>query len=241
MRLILKLAILLYLGLLTSPLLAAGVLPLAGEWRCRLDPQDAGMAARWYATTLPEKVRLPGSLAENGLGDPVSLRTKWTATIYDSSWFFNPRLAKYRQPDHFKIPFWLTPNTYYVGPAWYQKTVDVPAAWRGRRLVLFLERAHFATRVWVDNQEVGQQISLVAPHEYDLTAALPPGAHTLTVRVDNRLETMNVGPDSHSVSDIFRAIGMALSGGWSCGRGRRFFCKACRCTPTWPGAQHWSS
>jgi hypothetical protein len=201
MRLTLKLAILLWLSLLTGPLRAADVLPLAGEWRCRLDPQDAGVAARWFATALPERVRLPGSLAENGLGDPISLRTKWTATIYDSSWFFNPRLAKYRQPDHFKIPFWLTPNAYYVGPAWYQKTVDVPAAWRGRRLVLFLERAHFATRVWVDNQEVGQQISLVAPHEYDLTAALAPGAHTLTVRVDNRLETMNVGPDSHSVSD----------------------------------------
>jgi hypothetical protein len=201
MRLAAQLSIFFWFSLLAAPLRAADVLPLAGEWRCRLDLQDAGVAARWFAMTLPEKVRLPGSLAENGLGDPVSLRTKWTATIYDSSWFFNPRLAKYRQPDNFKIPFWLTPAAYYVGPAWYQKPVDIPATWRGRRLVLFLERAHFATRVWVDNQEIGQQISLVAPHEYDLTAVLPPGAHTLTVRVDNRLETMNVGPDSHSVSD----------------------------------------
>lgn len=201
MRRAVQLSILLWLSLLAAPLRAAEVLPLAGEWRCRLDPQDAGVAARWFATVLPSKVRLPGSLAENGLGEPVSLRTRWTATIYDSSWFFNPRLAKYRQPGNFKIPFWLTPATYYVGPAWYQQTVAIPAAWRGRRLVLFLERAHFATRVWVDNQEVGQQISLVAPHEYDLTAALSPGPHTLTVRVDNRLATMNVGPDSHSVSD----------------------------------------
>lgn len=201
MRLVVRLRFFFWLVLLASPLRAADVLPLAGEWRCRLDPHDAGVAARWFSAPLPDKVRLPGSLAESNLGAPISLQTKWTATIYDSSWFFNPRLAKYRQPNNFKIPFWLTPATYYVGPAWYQKTVDIPAAWRGRRLVLFLERAHFTTRVWVDNQEIGQQISLVAPHEYNLTAALTPGPHTLTVRVDNRLETMNVGPDSHSVSD----------------------------------------
>ena len=201
MRLVVNFCFVFWFSLLAGPLRAADVLPLAGEWHCRLDPADAGVAARWFATPLPTSVRLPGSLAENGLGDPISLRTKWTATIYDSSWFFNPRLAKYRQPDHFKIPFWLTPATYYVGPAWYQKTVEIPAAWRGRQLSLFLERAHFATRVWVDNAEVGQQISLVAPHQYDLSAVLTPGPHTLTVRVDNRLATMNVGPDSHSVSD----------------------------------------
>ncbi|WP_022824168.1 exo-beta-1,4-galactosidase [Hymenobacter norwichensis] len=201
MRLAAHLGFFLWFVLSTSALQAAEVLPLAGEWRCRLDPQDAGVAARWFTTTLPEKVSLPGSLTDNHLGDPVSLRTKWTATIYDSSWFFNPRLAKYRQPDNFKIPFWLTPNTYYVGPAWYQKTIDIPAKWRGQRLVLFLERAHYGTRVWVDDQEIGQQISLVTAHEYDVTAALSSGTHTLTVRVDNRLEILNVGPDSHSVSD----------------------------------------
>ncbi|QDA60678.1 exo-beta-1,4-galactosidase [Hymenobacter jejuensis] len=201
MRLVAKLGFFFWFGVLSGPLQAADVLPLAGEWHCRLDPEDAGITARWFATSLPQTVRLPGSLAENGLGDPVSLRTKWTATIYDSSWFYNPRMAKYRRADNFKIPFWLTPNTYYVGPAWYQKTVDIPAAWRGRRLLLFLERAHYATRVWVDNAEVGQQVSLVAPHLYELTKVLSPGPHTLTVRVDNRLETLNVGPDSHSVSD----------------------------------------
>jgi hypothetical protein len=201
MRLAAHLGFFLWFVLSTSALQAAEVLSLAGEWRCRLDPQDAGVAARWFTTALPEKVQLPGSLTDNHLGDPVSLRTKWTATIYDSSWFFNPRLAKYRQPNNFKIPFWLTPNTYYVGPAWYQKTIDIPAKWHGQRLVLLLERAHYGTRVWVDDQEIGQQISLVTAHEYDVTAALSAGAHTLTVRVDNRLEILNVGPDSHSVSD----------------------------------------
>jgi hypothetical protein len=65
MRPILKLTILLWLSLLTWPLRAADVLPLAGEWRARLDPQDAGVAARWYATALPGRKwpRRPGILA----------------------------------------------------------------------------------------------------------------------------------------------------------------------------------
>ncbi|MDF7814962.1 sugar-binding domain-containing protein [Hymenobacter sp. YC55] len=201
LRLLTRLFLLLLLCGFQLPAVGAEVLPLAGEWRFRTDPQDAGVTARWFATALPETVRLPGSMAENGKGDPVSLQTKWTATIYDSSWFFNPRMAKYRQPDNYKVPFWLTPAAYYVGPAWYQKTVTIPPSWRGQRVVLLLERAHYETRVWVDDKEVGQQTSFVAPHEYDLTPLLAPGAHTLTVRVDNRIKELNVGPDSHSIAD----------------------------------------
>ena len=60
-------------------------------------------------------------MAQNLKGDDITLQTKWTGSIYDSSFFFNPRLVKYRQPDHLKIPFWLTPAKHYVGAAWYQK------------------------------------------------------------------------------------------------------------------------
>ena len=63
---------------------------------------------------------------ENRKGDDVTLHTQWTASIYDSSFFYNPRLEKYRDPDNLKLPFWLTPVKYYVGVAWYQKRGDYP-------------------------------------------------------------------------------------------------------------------
>ncbi len=62
-----------------------------------------------------------------------------------------------------KVPFWLQPDKVYVGPAWYQRDVDVPAAWAGRRLVLHLERPHWQTLAWVDDRLVGSNDSLSTP------------------------------------------------------------------------------
>ena len=181
---------------------AQTTISLRGEWNFRMDPTDAGITQQWFATPLPGRITLPGSMLDNGLGNPVTLQTKWTGSIYDSSWYFVPRLAKYRRPDYPQFAFWLTPKKVYTGAAWYQKAVTIPAAWRKQRVVLYLERAHTQTRVWVDNTEVGAaQNSLVAPHEYDLSAQLTPGPHTLTVRIDNRLAVAEVGQDSNSLTD----------------------------------------
>lgn len=175
---------------------------LAGKWRFQIDQNDAGIQEQWFNKKLADTVRLPGSMLTNGKGDEVTLQTKWTGSIYDSSWFFNPRMEKYRQPGNLKFPFWLTPAKYYVGAAWYQKVVSIPDKLKGRRFELFLERCHTETMVWVDGKEAGMQNSLVAPHVYDLTDVLSqPGKHVITIRVDNRIKAINVGPDSHSLTD----------------------------------------
>ena len=96
-------------------------LSLAGNWRFEIDRNDVGVKEKWFSRALVDNVKLPGSMLENDKGDKVTLQTKWTGSIYDSSWYFNPRYAKYRQPDNLKFPFWLTPAKYYVGAAWYQK------------------------------------------------------------------------------------------------------------------------
>lgn len=174
---------------------------LAGKWRFTIDRNDKGIAEKWFNTSLSDNINLPGSMAENLKGDDVTLYTKWTGSIYDSSFFFRPSLAKYRQPGNVKIPFWLTPNKHYVGVAWYQKDVFIPAGWDQKRITLFLERSHFETRVWVDDKEVGSNHSLVAAHALDLTKALTPGKHIMSIRIDNSITERNVGPDSHSVAD----------------------------------------
>lgn len=174
---------------------------LAGEWKFKMDPVDKGITEKWYANSLPETVKLPGSMLENNKGDEVTVDTKWTGSIYDSSWFFNPRMAKYRQPGNIKIPFWLTPNKHYVGAAWYQKTVVISADWKNKRIVLLLERPHSETTVWIDDIEIGKQYGFCTAQEFDLTGKLSPGKHTITLRIDNRIKEINVGPDSHSLTD----------------------------------------
>ncbi len=174
---------------------------LKGDWQFQMDRNDEGIQQKWFNKNLSDKIHLPGSMAEFLKGDEITLKTKWTGSIYDSSFYFRPSLEKYRQPGNIHIPFWLTPARHYVGAAWYQKEVTIPENWKGKRIVLHLERAHIETRVWVNDKEVGMQNSLVTPHDYDLTAFLVPGKQRISIRIDNSIKKINVGPDSHSVTD----------------------------------------
>ena len=149
-----------------------------------------------------DQVVLPGSMLTNGKGDPVSLKTQWTGSLYDSSFYFNPYLEKYRQEGNLKFPFFLTPERHYVGVAWYRRSVYVPASWEKRRVTLFLERPHIETTVFVNGHEVGHQMSLSTPHTYDVTKYLVAGQrNTIAVKVYNGIENVCVGQDSHSVTD----------------------------------------
>lgn len=176
---------------------------LAGKWNFTIDRNDVGIQEEWYKKDLSgETIELPGSMAENLKGDDIKLDTEWTASVYDSSWYFNPRMKEFRQPGNIKVPFWLTPVKHYVGPAWYQKEVEVPENWNGKNVELFLERAHIITRLWIDGEEVGKRNSLVAPHIYDISKYIIPGKHSITIQVDNTIhEEVNVGLNSHSISD----------------------------------------
>lgn len=179
----------------------AQTISLAGKWNFKTDPGDIGITEKWFSKKLEDNIVLPGSMLTNKKGDAVTLQTQWTGSIYDSSWYFIPRLAKYRQSGNLKFPFWLTPEKYYVGAAWYQKEIIIPASWKNKHIILFLERCHTETEVWVDGTRVGLQNSMVAPHQYNLSQLLVAGKHTISIKVDNRIKELNVGEDSHSLTD----------------------------------------
>jgi beta-galactosidase/beta-glucuronidase len=181
---------------------------LSGQWALQLDPSDAGMKEKWFAAALPAAlpIELPGSLQSQGFGNDIAIDTAWTGSIVDRSWFTAPQFEKYRQPGQIKAPFWLQPDKHYVGAAWYQRSVQLPTAWNGRRLVLHLERPHWETRVWIDDREAGICNALGTPHQIDLTHALAAAGggagrpHRLTIRVDNAVKVA-VGVNAHSVTD----------------------------------------
>lgn len=179
----------------------AQLISLEGKWRFKMDTGDEGIKGKWYAAVLPETVTLPGSMAENLKGDDVTLKTKWTGSIYDSSYYFNPRLEKYRKPGNLKFPFWLTPAKHYVGAAWYQKDITIPVNWKGKRVVLSLEYPHSETQVWIDEVRIGSQYTFVGAQNFELPAGLKAGKHTITLLIDNRTKAIDVGQDSHSITD----------------------------------------
>lgn len=182
------------------------VLDISGKWQFQIDRNDEGEQQEWFNHTLNDVINLPGSMPEKLKGDDVTIHTQWTGSLYDSSFFFNPAMEKYRVDGNVKLPFFLTPDKHYVGVAWYQREISVSSSWKGQRIVLFLERPHIETTVWVNGKKVGMQNSLCVPHEYDVTSYVynnveKSGKCRITVRVDNRIKEINVGPDSHSITD----------------------------------------
>ena len=185
---------------LISFLSAAETTSLAGTWRFQLDRDNTGETGHWFAQPLAATINLPGTLPGQGVGDPVTVATKWTGGIFDKSYFTAPEYEAYRQPGNIKVPFWLQPTTHYVGAAWFQRDLEIPAAWAGRRIVVTLERPHWKTTVWLDARAIGSSSALSVAHEYDLGGEVAPGRHVLTIRVDNTLDP-DIGENSHSVSD----------------------------------------
>jgi hypothetical protein len=179
---------------------ASDTINLSGPWKVALDPNDVGSSQQWYARELSQPISLPGSLQMARLGDPIRVDTKWTGGIFDKSYFTSPDYAPYREPGNIKVPFWLQPETHFVGSAWYQRRIEIPANWAGKRIVLSLERPHWTTAVWMDNQSLGSSDANSVPHVYELGSEVASGSHLLTIRVDNRLNP-DIGENSHSVSD----------------------------------------
>ena len=170
-------------------IVAQDILSLAGTWR-----MDSRLEA--------QELSLPGSLLTNGLGDEVTVNTRWTGSLYDSSYYHNPFMEPYRHAGKMKFPFFLTPSKHFVGEVTYSRTVRVPKTWKKQRVTLFLERPHIETTVFVNGHEVGHQMSLCVPHQYDVTDFIRPGKdNEISIRVYNGIENVCVGQDSHSVTD----------------------------------------
>lgn len=194
----------LLLGMLTISCLnlraSDNVIPLQGTWRFELDRGNAGIQERWCERELKGKARLPGVLSAQGIGDDVSLDTKWTGGIMDAKWFQNPIYSPWTNRENFKFPFWLQPEKYYAGPAWFQRNLEIPAGWAAKRVALVLERPHWQTRVWLDGKEIGFSNGLSTPHRYELGVGLAAGRHVLTVRVDNS-RVVEIGENTHAITD----------------------------------------
>ena len=159
-----QIPLILIICFLTQVVTAQQSLDLSGNWSFQLDYEKVGERERWYVIDLEETIRLPGSTDEQGFG------------------------VKAAEPKNDR----LTREYRYVGPAWYQKTIDIPESWQGKHVELFLERAMWETKVWLDDLFVGSAESLCVPHRFNLSGYITPGSHRLTIRIDNRFK-VNVG------------------------------------------------
>lgn len=159
-------------------------LSLAGEWSFAMnEPAPAFPQAALPELTFSDTIHLPGTTETNNKGPA------------------NPKRERER----------LTRIHLFNGPAWYQRRIEIPAAWQGRQVRLLLERTRF-TQVWLDGQALGSQVLYCVPQIYDLGKPTP-GTHTLTVMVDSRLERRPFKCwDAHQLSDNTQTIWNGILG-----------------------------
>ncbi len=157
--------IVLFIVALAAPMIAqTQSLDLSGEWKLALDPNDSGLSAGPETWSFPDTIELPNTLTLAGKGNPLTRQ---------------PKLDKETLQE-------LHQRHSYIGPAWYQREVEIPASWAEKDIVLELERVIWQSRLWINSSEAGTQDSLSTPHRFVLTDSLRPGPNTLTLRIDNR-------------------------------------------------------
>ncbi|WP_321375701.1 sugar-binding domain-containing protein [uncultured Draconibacterium sp.] len=174
---------------------------LSGKWQFRMDTLDAGIQGEWFSQDFSEHVNLPGSMVENGKGFDITLNTKWIGGIQNPEWYKDPNYAPYFDADNIRFPFWLQPLKKYTGAAWYQKTVSIPVELVGKPLFLCLERPHWQSAVWINGEEVGAQNSLGTPHVFQIDGFVKSGENKISIQIDNRTDKIDVGINSHSITD----------------------------------------
>ncbi|MFC5212928.1 glycoside hydrolase family 2 TIM barrel-domain containing protein [Streptomyces coerulescens] len=132
----------------------SGALPLDGDWRFQLlSAPDAPVGGTWSSSYVP------------GV---------WTMQGTDDL----PRYTNVRMPFP-EFP----PGSPQVNPTGvYEREVDVPADWAGRRIVLQVGAAESVLLVQVDGRPVGVSKDSHLAAEFDLTALVRPGAR-VTVRL----------------------------------------------------------
>ena len=66
---------------------------------------------------------------------------------------------------------------------WYQRTFDVPSAWRGKQNQLHFGAVDWKAEVWVNDVKVGEHTGGFTPFYFDITSVLNKGNNDLVVKV----------------------------------------------------------
>ncbi|MCX3267426.1 sugar-binding domain-containing protein [Pedobacter agri] len=138
-------------------------LDLSGKWKFQTDVMDfrRGSLSPRYNHVLQEEIQLPGITDDKQIG--------------------------------YKVPYQyidrLTRKYEYMGPAWYQRDIEIPAAWKGKKIFIYFERTHWLSSIYVDTKEVSSIDYISVPHNHDLTNFVKPGkTHRITICIDNRFQ-----------------------------------------------------
>ena len=133
-----------------------------------------------------------------------ALATSWPSVTIPHTW--NTKDADAKIP-HDK-------NGYYRGACWYDRVLDVPKAWQGRRVFLRFEAVSLVAKVYLNGQLLGEHCGGFTAFCYELTPALRFGAiNDLRVQVDNspREDVPPISGDFNIDGGIYRPVHLIVA------------------------------
>src|SRR5690242_13233316 len=96
-----------------------------------------------------------------------------------------PGITDYLQKDSqtvFANPSWKTQRLGGVSAAWYQREIEIPREWAGRKITLSLDNLNSFATAYIDGKKIGE--ARFPAGEIDLTSACIPGRkHILSLLV----------------------------------------------------------
>ena len=140
------------------------------EWAAKVDPSNV-----WPEYPRPIMQR----------ADWINLNGLWNYAITDKG---------NQQPSAWEgkilVPFCVESSLSGVGKTlgekkelWYERAFEIPAAWKGKRVMLNFGGVDWKADVWVNGIKAGQHTGGFAPFSLDITETLATRGNTLVVRV----------------------------------------------------------
>ena len=162
------------------------------SWAQAVAPLPAGVREEWdldkawrEATPTRERICLNGLWRWQPAADDgreLLPQAGWGHFKVPGCW---PGITDYLQKDSQTVirhPNWMTADLKSVAAAWYQREVEVPPQWVGRRIVLRFEWLNSFAAVYVDGKKIGE--IRFPGGELDVSGAVQPGKkHELSLLV----------------------------------------------------------
>ena len=144
----------------------------------------------------------------------VSLNAGWRFTRGDPAGAQNPAFdaaawSPVSVPHTWNADDWQVMTGYYRGPGWYRRPLDVPAAWKGRRIFIRFDAASTAADVFVNGRSIGQHHGAFGAFAFEITDAITVGGpNLLAVRVSNekRDDIPPLGGDFNLFGGLYRRV-----------------------------------
>jgi Glycosyl hydrolases family 2, sugar binding domain/Glycosyl hydrolases family 2, TIM barrel domain/Glycosyl hydrolases family 2/Domain of unknown function (DUF4350) len=76
--------------------------------------------------------------------------------------------------------------------AWYRRSFEIPASWKGEHVLLHFGAVDYRARVWLNGQLLGTHEGGNVPFRFDATTALRPGRNILAVRAEDPPEDRTI-------------------------------------------------